>query len=181
MAIKATFSAAAGLLSEVGDSVDNTIVTSRDAAGQLFVNGGAVPIVGGQATVANTSLIQAFGQGGNDTITLDEANGALPAANLFGGAGNDVLTGGSGNDQLFGQAGNDTLLGKGGNDLLFGGNDNDLNEGGDGTDTTEVNGGNGAETFTATANGTRVRFDRTTPAPFSIDMGTTENLTLNAN
>ena len=41
MAIKATFSAAAGILSEVGDSVDNTIVTSRDAAGQLFVNGGA--------------------------------------------------------------------------------------------------------------------------------------------
>ena len=80
MAIKATFSAAAGLLSEVGDSVDNTIVTSRDAAGQLFVNGGAVPIVGGKATVANTALIQVFGQGGNDTITLDEANGALPAA-----------------------------------------------------------------------------------------------------
>jgi hypothetical protein len=40
MAIKATFSAA-GLLSEIGDGVDNTIVTSRDAAGQLFVNGGA--------------------------------------------------------------------------------------------------------------------------------------------
>src|SRR6516225_640529 len=112
MAIKATFSDAAGLRSEVGDSVDNTIVTSRDAAGQLFVNGGAVPIVGGHATVANTALIQVFGQGGNDTITLDEANGALPAAQLFGGAGNDTLTGGSGADQLFGGAGNDTLLGK---------------------------------------------------------------------
>ena len=62
MAIKATFSAAAGILSEIGDSVDNTIVTSRDAAGQLFVNGGAVPIVGGQATVANTALVQVFGQ-----------------------------------------------------------------------------------------------------------------------
>jgi hypothetical protein len=80
MAIKATFSAA-GLLSEIGDSVDNTIVTSRDAAGQLFVNGGAVPIAGGQATVANTAMIQVFGQGGNDTIALDEANGALPVPN----------------------------------------------------------------------------------------------------
>jgi len=58
MAIKATFFPTAGLLSEVGDSIDNTIVTSRDAAGQLFVNGGAVPIAGGQATVANTALIQ---------------------------------------------------------------------------------------------------------------------------
>ena len=45
----------------------------------------------------------------------------------------------------------------------------------------EVNGGNGAEQFTATANGAGVRFDRIPPAPFSIDIGTTENLTLNAN
>ena len=67
------------------------------------------------------ALIQVFGQGGNDTITLNEANGALPRANLFGGAGNDTLTGGSGGDLLFGQAGNDTLLGKGGIDFLFGG------------------------------------------------------------
>src|SRR4029077_12928481 len=53
--------------------------------------------------------------------------------------------------------------------------------GGDGNDTVEVNGGNGAEQFTATANGTRVRFDRVNPAPFSIDIGTSENLVLNAN
>jgi len=82
--------------------------------GQILVNGGAVNVVGGTPTVANLSLIQVFGQAGNDTITLDEANGALPKANLFGGAGNDTPTGGSGADQLFGQAGNDVLLGKGG-------------------------------------------------------------------
>ena len=52
------------------------------------------------------------------------------------------------------------------------GDGTDLNEGGDGIDTVEVNGGNGAETFTATANGHRVRFDRVTPAPFSLDIGT---------
>ena len=57
----------------------------------------------------------------------------------------------------------------------------DLNEGGAGNDTVEVNGGNGAETFTVTANGTRVRFDRINPAPFSIDIGTTENLVVNMN
>ena len=32
-----------------------------------------------------------------------------------------------------------------------------------GIDTVEVNGGNGAEDFTATANGARVRFDRARP------------------
>src|SRR5262249_42064507 len=122
-AITATFSAATGTLSVFGDSHANTILISRDAAGNILVNGdgAAVAVSGGTPTVANVALIQAFGQAGNDTITLDEANGALPAANLFGGAGNDVLTGGSGNDMLFGEAGNDTLLGKGGNDFLFGG------------------------------------------------------------
>jgi Ca2+-binding RTX toxin-like protein len=210
MAITARFLPGAGILTEFGDSLDNTIITSRNAAGTILINNGAVTVQGGTPTVANTALIQVFGQGGNDTITLNEANGALPAAQLFGGAGNDVLTGGSGNDLLFGQSGNDTLLGKGGNDLLFGGegndvltggdgddqvfgqagddrmiwnpgDDTDLFEGGAGTDTAEVNGGNGAETFTVTANGGRVRFDRLEPAPFSIDIGTTENLVLSMN
>jgi Ca2+-binding RTX toxin-like protein len=61
------------------------------------------------------------------------------------------------------------------------GDDTDLNEGGEGTDTVEVNGGNGAEAFTATPNGTRVRFDRVNPAPFSIDIGTSESLVVNMN
>ena len=101
MAVTATFSPT--LLTEFGDNGANSIVTSRDAAGQLLVNGGAVPVLGGPATVANTSRIQAFSQGGNDTIALDETNGALPAAFLFGGDGNDTITGGSGADLLFGQ------------------------------------------------------------------------------
>jgi len=209
-AVTATFNPAGGLLTVFGDNLDNQITLSRNAAGQILVNGGAVAVRGGTPTVANTALMQVFGQGGNDTVTLNEASGALPKANLFGGTGNDTLTGGSGSDMLFGQSGNDTLLGKGGVDFLFGGSENDtltggdaddqvfgesgndrmvwnpgddtdLNEGGDGTDTVEVNGGGGAEVFTVTANGTRVRFDRLDPAPFSIDIGTSENLVLNAN
>src|SRR5260221_14686294 len=100
--IKATFSPDAGLLSVFSDDGDNVIVTSRDAAGQILVNGGAVPVSGGTATVANTATIQVFGNGGKDTITLHESNGALPAAQLLGGAGNDALTGGSGAGQFFG-------------------------------------------------------------------------------
>jgi Ca2+-binding RTX toxin-like protein len=210
LSVTASFSPGTGILSVFGDSLDNNIVVSRDATGHILVNGGAVSVTGGAPTVANTTLIQVFGQAGNDQISLDEANGPLPAANLFGGAGNDTLIGGSGNDQLFGQAGNDTLLGKGGNDLLFGGDGNDvliggagddqvfgqagndrmvwnpgdgsdLNEGGDGVDTVEVNGGNAAENFTATPNGSRVRFDRVSPAPFSLDIGSSENLVVNMN
>ena len=130
-AVTAQFSAGSGTLTVNGDSLDNTITLSRNAAGEILVNGGAVAVRGGTPTVANVSLIQAFGLGGNDSLTLNEANGALPKANLFGAAGNDVLTGGSGVDQLFGQAGNDTLLGKGGNDFLFGGSENDMITGGE--------------------------------------------------
>jgi len=210
MAVVASFSANSGVLSIFGDNLDNNITVSRDAGGRLLVNGGAVSILGGSSSVANTNLVQVFGQGGNDTITMSETNGALPRANLFGGSGNDILTGGSGNDLMFGQSGNDTLLGKGGFDFLFGGTENDtltggdandqvfgesgndrfiwnpgddtdLNEGGAGIDTIEVNGGGGAEIFTTTANGTRVRFDRLDPAPFALDIGTSENLVVNMN
>ena len=199
-----------GTLTVSGDSLDNSITINRNAAGAILLNNGAVAVAGGTPTVANTSLIQVSGQAGNDTITLDEANGALPRANVFGGVGNDTLTGGSGGDQLFGQGGDDTLLGRGGFDFLFGGaandtltggdaddqvfgeggndrmiwnpgDDTDLNEGGAASDTVEVNGGGSAEVFTTTANGTRVRFDRLDPAPFAIDIGTSEKLVLNAN
>lgn len=209
-AITAFFSAPTGILTVLGDSLDNTITIERDAAGVLLVNGGAVTIAGGTATVANTAEIQVFGQNGHDTITLNEANGALPKALLFGGNGNDTLTGGSAGDFLFGQAGNDVLFGMGGSDFLFGGDhhdvliggdgddqifgeagndrmiwnpgdDIDLFEGGEGTDTVEVNGGNGDEIFTVTANGGRVRFDRLDPAPFAIDIGTSEKLVVNGN
>src|SRR5688572_14264292 len=107
MAVTSTFNN--GQLSVIGDALDNSTNVSRDAAGNLLVNGGAVATVGGTPTVANTSQIQAFGLAGNDAIRIDETNGALPRANLFGGGGNDALTGGSGTDQLFGEAGNDTL------------------------------------------------------------------------
>jgi Ca2+-binding RTX toxin-like protein len=203
--ISSVFLPGAQLLTVTGDAQNNGIDVSRNTDGEIFVNGSGVT---GTPTVLNTTLIEGFGQGGNDVITLDETNGALPNANLFGGAGNDTLTGGSGADQLFGQAGNDALLGKGGVDLLFGGDgndvltggdgndqmfgeagddrmiwnpgeDDDLMEGGTGTDTAEVNGANAAETYTIVANGDRVRLDRVDPAPFFVDIGTTENIVLN--
>jgi Ca2+-binding RTX toxin-like protein len=209
MSITAVFDPS-GVLTVVADSADNITTLLRDPAGAILVDGGAVPILGGTPTVANTSVMQMFGLEGNDTLTLNEANGALPRATMFGGTGNDMMTGGSGSDTLYGQEGNDQLFGKGGTDFLFGGagndtltggdaddqvfgedgndrmvwnpgDDTDLFEGGTGIDTAEVNGGNGAEIFTVVDNGMRVRFDRVSPAPFSLDIGTTENLVLNMN
>jgi len=208
MSFNARFQAHPGHLMFHGDNGDGSLTISRDSAGDLVGNGGTVPIDGGVATVINTDLITAFGGAGNDVITLDETNGILPAARLFGGAGDDTLTGGSGNDELNGGSGNDALFGRAGNDVLSGGDGNDtltggagsdhmfggdgndrliwnpgdgsdLFEGGDGIDTAEVNGGSGAETFTVAANGDRVDFERVSPAPFSIDIGSTENLSVN--
>ncbi|HEY8504940.1 MAG TPA: hypothetical protein VIL46_10185, partial [Gemmataceae bacterium] len=87
-AVVAFFTPSAQQLTVIGDALDNDITVSRNAAGTILVNGGAVPVLGGTPTVANTALITVFGQGGNDTIRLDEAAGALPRANLFGGTGN---------------------------------------------------------------------------------------------
>lgn len=131
--ISASFSPSSATLTIFGNTQGNTITVSRDSAGTILVNGGAVRVQGGMSTVANTSLIQLYGQAGNDVLSLDEASGPLPKANVFGNTENNTLTGGSGADLLFGQAGNDSLLGKRGNDLLFGGADNDVLTGGDDT------------------------------------------------
>ena len=106
---------------------------------------------------------------GEDVLT---ANGG--ADTLFGGPGNDTLTGGDGNDNVAGEAGDDRMIWNPGDDT-------DRNEGGPEVDTTEVNGEAAPETFTATANGTRVRLDRLDPAPFNLDLGTVENLVLRGN
>ena len=110
-----------GVLTISGDGKNNTIDVSRDAAGAIKVNGGAVRITGANPTVSNVRLIKVLGRGGDDAITIDETNGAMPAAQLLGGSGNDTLVGGSGDDQLSGGAGSDVLLGKGGVDNLDGG------------------------------------------------------------
>ena len=210
MAITASYSSGTRKLSVLGDAASNSIIFTRDLAGLIFVNAGAVPVSGGPATTANTDLIEVFGLDLNDVITLDETNGALPAASMFGGNGNDTLTGGSGGDTLNGDAGADTLIGKAGIDILNGGSEGDVLTGGTGNDTmngeagndrmiwnpgdgsdvmeggadsdiAEINGDSTGETFSIDQNGTRVSFSRTTGTTFTLDIGTTESLVLNAN
>ncbi len=80
MAITASYDAVSQDLTVTGDTAGNTLTISRNLAGNLLVNNGIVPITGGTSTVANTDRIAALGDLGDDTIALDEANGALPAA-----------------------------------------------------------------------------------------------------
>jgi Ca2+-binding RTX toxin-like protein len=190
-----------------GSAAKNTI-TLTQAGTAVSVAGLSAQVTVDHADATDSLVVN--GLGGNDSIDASTLPAGAIQLTLDGGAGNDTIDGGTGNDTLLGGDGNDVLLGRGGNDLLFGGagndtltggdgddqvfgesgddrmiwnpgDDTDLFEGGDGIDTAEVNGGNGAEVFSITANGTRVRFDRLDPAPFSIDIGTTEKLVLNAN
>src|SRR6187402_3178629 len=71
-AITATFSPADALLTVTGDGFSNTILVSRDAAGQIQINKGAVVSTGGTPSIVNTALIRVVGNAGNDTITFDE-------------------------------------------------------------------------------------------------------------
>ena len=150
MAVSSTFNPGNGVLTTTGDNLDNTITTSRDATGSILINAGAVPIQGGTATVTNTGLIQAFGQDGNDNISLDETNGALPSAKMFGGLGNDTVIGGSGADQLLGESGNDVLNGAGGADAMTGGAGNDAYFVDNISDQTIENPGEGNDTVFST-------------------------------
>ncbi|MBL9136361.1 MAG: hypothetical protein JNK85_10860 [Verrucomicrobiales bacterium] len=169
--ITAVYNPGNGVLTVTGNDLDNQITVSRDGAGSLRVNNGSVPITGGVATVANSTLIRVLGLGGHDQLTLDSANGPLPSGDLQGGAGNDVLTGGPASDDLDGGPGADTLAGRGGNDRMFGGPDpdaliwnpgdgSDVVEGQAGTDVLRFNGSAASETIDVSANGARLRFFR---------------------
>lgn len=75
---------------------------------------------------------------GDDKITGTSKEGN----DLYGGAGNDIITGNSGDDVLEGGTGNDTLKGLAGNDELYGGEGNDILDGGAGNDVLYGGDGN---------------------------------------
>jgi Ca2+-binding RTX toxin-like protein len=171
------------------NGVDNLVVTGAGTSAQVT----GLPCVV-NVTTAEVALdrLTVNALGGNDNVQATGLPSGVIGLTLSGGLGDDVLIGSGGIDQLNGDDDNDTIIGGGGNDLaqLGPGNDRftwnpgdgtDIVDGGDGVDTVVVNGGNGAEDFTVTANDPRVRFDRINPAPFAVDIGTCESLVLNAN
>jgi Ca2+-binding RTX toxin-like protein len=158
----AVFDVATGVLTVTGSAGDDVCTVSRNAAGQLFVDGGALPISGGVATVANTSLVRLLGQAGNDVLRMDDANGPLPSADFVGGLGVDRFIGSGASESFVGGDGDDVALMGGGDDTFTWnpGDDNDILEGQAGLDTLLFNGANIAENIDIAANGGRVRFFR---------------------
>lgn len=97
------------------------------AALSVWANGQSL----GQFDVAVTGIV-VDARGGNDVILL--APQINTAAEIYGGAGNDLITGGAGDDRIFGEEGDDVILGLSGNDMLDGGAGNDFLFGGAGND-----------------------------------------------
>jgi Ca2+-binding RTX toxin-like protein len=180
-----TASLAGGELRVTGDDQDNIIVVSRTVGGAILVNNGAVPILGGTATVATTNHFHIVGAGGNDNLSLDETNGALPGAALFGGAGNDTLTGGSGEDFVDGETGNDTaFLGAGDDTFSWNpGDGSDVVDGQAGKDNVVFNGSDLAERFGISDSGSGLPFHRARLTRdlgnVALDLGTIEDIDLN--
>ena len=206
-AVSAVF--AGGALAVFGDNSDNTITLSRTAAGNILVNGGAVRVLGGTPTVANTFSITVVrpGRERHDRAGRGERRAAVgdpvrrgrerqpspagrrstcctagPATTRCSArAGQDILFGGVGNDALTGGAGNDLAFGEAGDDVLVWnpGDGSDLNDGGAGRDETRFNGNDVDETFELAANGPRARLTRDVGG-IVMDLNGVEVVTVNA-
>ncbi|MDB5299554.1 MAG: type secretion target repeat protein, partial [Phycisphaerales bacterium] len=117
-----------------GDAADVIIVAKGTGNGTFVVTINGVSQ--GQFTAPTGSAISrlvVYGNGGDDTITIDAKLKDVPAL-LYGGDGNDTLNAGTGNTLLDGGDGNDKLNGGAGNDLLIGGAGIDTLSGGSGDD-----------------------------------------------
>jgi hypothetical protein len=127
----------------------------------------------------DVSTIKVKGGNRNDSIRVDDANGAFTDSiptTIVGGGGNDSLQGGqlqiaAENETYKGGSGNDTVDGGKGNDTAYlgsgydtfnwdNGEGSDVIEGQNGTDTMVFNGAAVAENVTLSANGGRLTFFR---------------------
>ena len=170
-----------------GDTGNDTLVVGN---GDDTVDGGDgidTLVATGDVDFALTDG-QLTGLGIDTLVNVEEAN-------ITGGAGENVLdasgfsgiatlTGSAGNDTIIGGMGNDTLDGSEGDDVLIwnNSNDNDVVEGGPGVDTVQVNGSTDTvgDEFMVEANDSRISITRTIPTSATLDIGTTENLEINA-
>ena len=122
-----------------GPGVDRAVYATRSNGVSVSLNGAADDGEPGEHDNATTSIEEAEGGAGSDTLTGDGG-----ANVLIGSGGNDSLSGGGGIDTLSGGSGSDGINGDGGDDALNGGDGDDSFRGGAGADT--FNGGPGTDT-----------------------------------
>ncbi len=197
-----------GLLTVEGTNADDRI-TLRVQAATVQVDFGDDGTPDFSFSAAAVNAIEVNAGNADDTVGVDETNGAftIPMTidggngndNLTGGSGDDTLVGGNGDDILNGGAGTDTLQGGNGNDTIDGNRGNDPEFGGNGDDTFIWNPGEGSDTIEGqngndtllfngagvaenvdlSANGNRLRFFRNV-ATITMDTAGVEQVVFNA-
>ena len=146
--------------------------------GQLFAT---APLVAAPGTATGTAGITGIENaiGGSGSFTVGPATFG---DSLVGDNGVNLLRGGPGNDAIVGARGNDTLAGEDGNDVIAwnNGDGTDVIDGGSGSDLVQVNGDPALDDVFSIGPGAggRVALVRTSPGPFSLDIGTTETLSV---
>ncbi len=132
-------------LTSTGDKVTVGNHFYNDGAGGYALN----HLVFADGTVWDYAALQALAATateGADNLYGDAGNNVLSGLGgndyLYGRAGNDVLEGGFGADNLYGEDGNDNLNGGSDNDYVAGGNGDDFVAGGAGNDNVYGDAGN---------------------------------------
>jgi Ca2+-binding RTX toxin-like protein len=133
-----------GVLTINGDAGRNGLTVGHTPAGIVTLNGKEVVVLGRTVPVADVQLVRMDGGAGDDILSFDETNGAMPPGNFDGGEGRDFLVGGSQDDTLIGGGGT-------GIDRAIGGPGDDTVTLGDGPDQFTWNPGDGNDTVDANA------------------------------
>lgn len=174
---------------------------TRENLNLLFIDAGAgndvVTTDGSLNTLVDGSLARSpdavlLGGAGHDVLTVKHGGIVGGLAGVTNGVvtgqvvGNCVMDGGDGNDTLTSGFGNDVMRGGRGDDTYLWppGTLTDVWDGGEGNDTVRIVGNDSflgapaGDAFSLTANGERVRFQRTNLVQFTVDIGSTENIEL---
>jgi hypothetical protein len=108
-----------------GDDIIRFVSASGSAKIKVLIDGAD------QGTFSPSGMLLAFGQDGNDKITVE-----IPSASswLYGQDGNDTLGSGNGDSILIGGLGDDRLTSGNGKDILIGGLNTDILSAGNGDD-----------------------------------------------
>jgi Ca2+-binding RTX toxin-like protein len=154
----------------LGDGVDTITDTAAVYEGNRIVFGEGITEADLTFTIAGTTLMIAYGSGGDRIELLDfdptGENGSLTAReitfadgstvllmdHLYGATdGDDTIIGSHLDDEIDALGGNDTVDGLAGDDVITGGTGDDTLIGGEGYDTYVLDLGDGADTISDTA------------------------------
>src|SRR4051812_13647257 len=142
---------------DVGDDGSPQFSFARSAIGAINLRGGdgndSLRIDDANGAFTDTIPTTISGGDGNDTLEGGQTKVAAENETYYGGDGNDLVDGGKGADTAYLGSGDDTFR-------WDNGEGSDVIEGQDGTDTMVFNGAPVAEQVTMSANGGRLNFVR---------------------